>query len=61
MRQFPDIFNCAMSKEASVQCYLSRFGEQKVWSPILRRNHKEHEEDHFISLLNLVSGAYLVK
>ena len=40
-RQFPDIFNCDLNKEARVHCYLSSYGEHKVWSPILRRNLKD--------------------
>eukprot|EP00268_Persea_americana_P060859 TRINITY_DN7630_c0_g1_i4.p1 TRINITY_DN7630_c0_g1~~TRINITY_DN7630_c0_g1_i4.p1 ORF type:complete len:129 (-),score=20.04 TRINITY_DN7630_c0_g1_i4:855-1241(-) len=39
-RQLPDIFNCALNKNARVHCYLSYSGEHKVWCPILRRNLK---------------------
>ena len=60
-RQFPNICNCALNKDARVHCYLSSSGEHKVWFPILRRNLKEHEEDEFISLINLLSGAYIAK
>lgn len=49
-----------MDKDAKVQDYLQIIGEQKVWSPILRRNLKEHEEDQLISLLNLLSEVYIV-
>lgn len=60
-RQFADIFNCALNKNARVHCYLSYSGGQKVWCPILRRNLKEHEEDQFISLINLLSGANIAE
>lgn len=58
--QFPDLFNCVVDKDAKVQDYLQIIGEQKVWSPILRRNLKEHEEDQLISLLNLLIEVYIV-
>lgn len=48
-----------MNKEARVHCYLLSSGEQKIWILILCRNLKEDREDHFISLLNHLSGVYI--
>lgn len=58
--QFPDLFNCVVVKDAKVQDYLQIIGEQKVWSPILRINLKEHEDDQLISLLKLLIEVYIV-
>ena len=58
--QFPNLFNCAMDKEAKVKSYMSRAGGQVVWSPTLRRNLKDLEESKFISLLNLLNGMFIL-
>ena len=47
--QFPDLFNCAMDKDAKVKSYMSRIGDKVVWSLILRRHLKDQEETQFIS------------
>ena len=45
--QFPDLFNCAMDKDAKVKSYMSR------------RHLKDQEESQFISLLNLLNDMYI--
>ena len=59
--QFLALFNCAMDKDAKVNSYMSRVGDMVVWSPIFRRNLKDQEESQFISLLNLLNGAFIME
>ena len=57
--KFPDLFKCALDKDAKVKSYMSRIGDNVVWSPILRTQLKNQEEAQFISLLNLLNGVYI--
>ena len=50
-----------MDKDANVNSCMSRVGDEVVWSPTFRRNLGVQEESQFISLLNLLNGAYITE
>ena len=58
---FPNLCSRVVEKEAKVNCYLCFSGEQKVWTPILRRIIREDEEGHLMSLLNILSGVHIAE
>ena len=53
-KKFPDLFKCALEKEAKVKCYSEKGNNGEViWCPIFKRNLRDIEERQFLSLINL--------
>eukprot|EP00268_Persea_americana_P058902 TRINITY_DN7173_c0_g1_i2.p1 TRINITY_DN7173_c0_g1~~TRINITY_DN7173_c0_g1_i2.p1 ORF type:complete len:258 (-),score=28.56 TRINITY_DN7173_c0_g1_i2:2111-2884(-) len=62
-KKFPELFNCALVKEAKVKNCFERHTnkEEVIWCQIFRRNLKDVEARQFISLLNLVSDVIITE
>ena len=61
-KKFPDLFKCAMEKEAKVKCYFGKGNNGEViWCPIFGRNLRDVEERQFLSLINLLREVNIPK
>ena len=59
--KFPDLFRCALERQAEVERYIDRPGRggQISWSLTFRRNLEDHEETQFISLLDILRDTQI--
>eukprot|EP00268_Persea_americana_P035191 TRINITY_DN34761_c0_g1_i2.p1 TRINITY_DN34761_c0_g1~~TRINITY_DN34761_c0_g1_i2.p1 ORF type:complete len:118 (+),score=19.04 TRINITY_DN34761_c0_g1_i2:39-356(+) len=59
-KQFPELFNCALVKEANVKSYIEKgINKEVIWSPIFHRNLRDIEESQFLSLLKLLKDVFV--
>lgn len=59
--EFPSLFLCASDQQAKVSNYMSRYGDQTQWGPILRRNLTEEGENELRSFLLILSQVFIPK